>query len=109
MWAHKDGRERGGVPQHPLCGSGLPILGLRQRLAQPTTGSHRPHIRTTWQHLDAECGGDMSGRRLPLEQGLQPAGLDFLEGAGGGKKRGKDGGRDVPGGWGVLKMLLSAS
>lgn len=44
-----------------------------------------------------------------MEQGLQLAGLDFLEGAGGGKKRGKDGGRDVPGGWGVLKMLLSAS
>ena len=96
MWAHNDGRERGGVPQHPLCSSGLPISELRQGLAQPTTGSHRPHIRTTWQCLDAECGGDMSGRRLPLEQGLQPAGPDFLEGAGGGEKAGKRWGQRCP-------------
>lgn len=73
MWAHKDhkdGRERGEVPQHPLCGSGLPISGLRQGLAQPITGSHRPHVRTTWQCLDAGWGRDTPGRRLPWEQGL---------------------------------------
>ena len=99
-------QRRGGVPQHPLYGSGLPISGLRQELAQPINWlSQAPRQ----DHL-AVSGCGMGQGHIREEAALGAGALASRAGFPGGwqvvgKKWGKDGGRDVPGGWGVLKIL----
>lgn len=86
MWAGT--AERGGVPQHPLCGWAAHLEALSKETSSATTSSHDPtsgpHLATSgcrmrWGHVREEAAlgaGAAAGR----------AGTSW-EGAGGGKKR----------------------